>query len=168
MAEAVASQDAHGLHPDLEPIAWLLGAWRGTGQGEYPTIEPFSYGEEIRFLNVPDKPFLLYTQKTWALDDHRPLHSEMGYWRPKPGGGIEVILAHPTGIAEIEEGRIEGRAIELITKTVGYATTAKEVTRVERTIVLQGKALRYEVRMAAVGQPLQTHLVAELYKVEAE
>ena len=84
------------IAPELEPLAFLIGTWAGEGKGDYPTIQPFGYGEEIMFRNL-GKPFLVYDQRTWSLEDRRPLHSEMGYWRPKPGGHLEVVLAESTG-----------------------------------------------------------------------
>jgi hypothetical protein len=155
------------MHPDVESIAFLVGTWRGQGRGVYPTITSFEYGEEIRFAAVPGKPFLSYQQRTWALDDQRPLHAEAGYWRPKPGGRLEVVLAHPTGISEIEEGRVGGGVIDLTATSIGLTATAKEVTGLTRRFVLVGDdALRYEVQLAAAGQPLQGHLTAELRRVE--
>jgi hypothetical protein len=151
----------HAAHPDVEPIAFLLGTWRGEGAGEYPTIAPFRYGEEMRFWHV-GKPFLAYTQRTWALDDDRPLHSEMGYWRPQADGRLEVVLSHPTGVAEIAEGVVSGCAIELSSTTVALTSSAKDVTRVQRTLLVAGNLLTYAVRMAAVGEPLTHHLAAEL------
>jgi hypothetical protein len=155
------------MHPDVESIAFLLGAWRGEGQGVYPTIASFAYGEEIRFAALPGKPFLAYQQRTWALDDQRPLHAETGYWRPKPDGRLEVVLAHPTGIAEIEEGTVDGRTIDLTATSIALATTAKEVKGLSRRFELGGDGvLRYEVHLAAAGQALQGHLTAELRRVE--
>jgi hypothetical protein len=151
------------LHPDLEPLAGLLGTWRGEGAGEYPTITPFRYGEEVRFWHV-GKPFLAYAQRTWSLEDGRPLHAETGYWRVKPGGAVELVLAHPTGIVEVQEGRLDGGRIELRSTTVAGTATAKQVTALRRRFDLDGDRLAYTVAMAAVGQPLQHHLAADLHR----
>jgi hypothetical protein len=152
------------LHPELEALAGLLGTWRGEGAGEYPTIERFRYGEEVRFWHV-GKPFLAYAQKTWSLEDGRPLHAESGYWRAKAGGAVELVLAHPTGIVEVQEGRLDGGVIELRSTTMARTATAKEVTALHRRFELDGDRLAYTVAMAAVGQPLQHHLAAELHRV---
>jgi hypothetical protein len=154
---------APALHHDLQPLAFLLGTWRGEGKGEYPTIASFAFGEEVRFWHV-GKPFLAYSQRTWALDDQRPLHSEMGYWRPQPNGGVEVVMAHPFGIAEVEIGAVTGQRVELMTHTVEGSPTAKEITRVERSIHVTGDTLTYDLRMAAVGQPITHHLHAALLR----
>lgn len=37
------------LHPDLEPLASLLGTWRGDGEGTWSGTDPFQYREEIAF-----------------------------------------------------------------------------------------------------------------------
>jgi len=152
-------------HPEVEPIAFLLGTWRGEGKGEYPTIAPFAFEEEIRFWHV-GKPFLLYTQRTVTPADGMLRHSEMGYWRPVGTDRVEIVLAHPTGIAEIEEGTVGGDRIDVSSSLVGLTGTAKEVTKLERSFELREDVLAYEVRMAAVGQPLQRHLTAELRRIE--
>ena len=158
------------LHPDIAVLEPLLGTWAGTGTGTYPTIQPFGFLEEVTFGHV-GKPFLSYGQRTKAADDGRPLHAETGYLRVPSPGRVEWILAHPTGIAEIEEGplsvtgttiRIELRAI-----TIGRTASAKVVTALSRSLRIDGDELTYTLRMGAVGQPLQHHLAATLRRKPA-
>ncbi|MGV0605925.1 peroxynitrite isomerase [Mycolicibacterium sp. XJ1904] len=152
------------LHPDIAVLRPLLGVWSGRGAGEYPTIEPFGYTEQIAFDHV-GKPFLTYRQKTTA-DDGRPLHAETGYLRVTSPGRAEWVLAHPTGITEIQEGTlaITGPVIELelTATTIGRTASAKDVAALTRSIRIDGDELVYTVQMAAVGQPLQHHLSATL------
>jgi hypothetical protein len=147
------------LHPSVQPIAFLLGTWSGEGEGEYPTIQPFRYREEIRFSHV-GKPFLAYQQRTASRDDDRPLHTEMGYLRAVGDGRVEFVIAQAIGFAEIEVGTVTGMRLELHSASLARTPTAKGVTAVQRTIWLEGDVLRYELAMAMEQVPMTHHLSA--------
>jgi hypothetical protein len=153
------------VHPLLIPLSFLLGRWEGVGVVGYPTIESAQFGEEITFGHN-GKPFLIYTSRTWLLDEHgnigRPSHMETGFWRPQPDGQLEVLIVHPTGIAEIYLGEVTGTKIEMATDVVARTASAKEVTAGHRLYGLVGPDLAYAYDMAAVGQPLQAHASARL------
>ena len=155
------------LHPGLTVLAPLLGTWAGTGEGEYPTIPSFGYLEEVTFGHV-GKPFLSYGQKTRASADGRPLHAETGYLRAPSPGRVELVLAHPTGITEIQEGTMaitDGvLELELTATSIGLTSSAKDVTALSRSFRIDGDQLTYTLRLGAVGQPLQHHLAATLHR----
>nr|WP_205267332.1 FABP family protein [Mycolicibacterium sphagni] len=153
------------LHPDVAVLAPLIGTWAGAGAGEYPTIASFGYREEIVIGHV-GKPFLTYSQRTRATDDGRPLHAETGYLRVPAPGRIELVVAHPTGVTEIDEGTLvvdgDGLSIEVASTSIGLTGSAKSITALSRSFQLAGDQLTYRVAMAAVGEPLTHHLAATL------
>jgi hypothetical protein len=148
------------LHPDVAPLGFLLGSWIGEGTGHYPTVADFAYGEEVRLSHV-GKPFLAYTQRTWSLDDGRPLHTESGYWRLS-GSRVELVVAHHSGIVEIEEGELLGTSMSLVTTATARTGSAKDVAQLSRDVRVAGDSLSYDLHMAAVGLPLQHHLAGRL------
>lgn len=153
------------LDPACVPLAFLLGRWEGVGHGDYPTIEPFSFGQEIVFSHN-GKPFLAYSSRSWLLDEEgtaiRPLAMEAGFWRPQPDGGLEIVLAHPTGFAEVWYGTVDGARVEVSTDVVARTETAKEYSAGHRMYGLVEGDLMWAFDMAAQGEPLQSHLWAKL------
>lgn len=149
------------LHPSLEPVAFLLGTWRGEGAGRYPTIAPFRYGEEMTF-SATGRPLLAYVQRTWSLDDGSAMHGERGYWRPQPDGRIEVVVAHTFGLVEVSEGSVRDGAVDVRSRALVSTSSAKTVDAVARAVEVRDGVLRYTLDMATAGRPLQHHLAAEL------
>lgn len=158
------------LHPDVEPLGVLLGTWRGSGHGAYPTIEPFDYVEEVTFGHV-GKPFLAYQQRTRHAETGLPLHAEAGYLRPggRPGTA-ELVIAQPTGITEAHAGTTSTEdgslVVDLRCEAPGLTPTAKRVTVVRRRLVVAGDELTYDLWMGVDETPETHHLHATLHREE--
>lgn len=160
------------VHPDLEPIAWLIGAWRGFGVVGYPTIEEAPYEQEVTFSH-DGRPFLAYESRSWLVaveggERLRPSARETGWWRPQPDRRVEVLLAHPTGIVEVYAGEHAFGRIDLASDVIARTDSAKEVTAAKRLYGRVDGDLAYAIDLAAVGQPLQAHASARLKRVDQE
>jgi nitrobindin-like protein len=94
----------------------------------------------------------------------RPLAVETGFFRPQPNGEIEVLLTHPTGVAEIYYGTVDGAKIELRTDAVARTASAQEYTAGHRLYGLVEGDLLWTFDMAAMGQSLQSHIWARLQR----
>jgi hypothetical protein len=83
-------------------------------------------------------------------------------------GRIEFVVAHPTGVTEIDEGTLSADGdnldIEVDSTSVGLTGSAKEVTALSRSIQVTGDQLSYTLLMGAVGVPLVQHLAATLHR----
>lgn len=157
------------LHPLCEPLRSLLGMWSGRGHGEYPTIEPFDYREQITFAHV-GKPFVSYVQRTQLESTGLPAHAESGYLRAVGGDEFEFVISSPTGLVEIDRVVVtpgDPTTIDITATAVHRTPSAKSVTALERRLVIDGDTLRYDFSMAAMGQPLTHHLHAELRRSDA-
>jgi len=161
------------LHPALLGLLPYVGVWRGRGVGGYPTIEDFHYAQEIR-ISHDGRPFLFYESRAWIVkpdgEPVRPAFREVGWWRmvmdgPKPTDEVEALFATPTGVQELHIGMLNGVRLEMSTDAVVRTATAKEVTAGHRLYGIVDRALLYAQDMAAVGQPLTSHLAAKLTRV---
>ncbi len=175
-----------GLAPEVYPLAWLLGRWRGEGVLAYPGIDdaPFrqdvvfdhdggpylSYSATIRLLVVPDSPDSLDEPAdgpVWA--------TESGFWRvpperpddlPADKHPVEALLSDPSGHLSLYVGAIGSGRIDLVSDLIARTPTAAEVTAASRLYGYVEGDLMWAWDLAAFGEPLQSYASARLSRVE--
>lgn len=148
-------------------VAELVGVWNGLGEGEYPTIAPFSYRETTRVRERSDHPALHFDQRTWKTDADGELvsHWETGLLRISSDGTAAFNNAQPGRVETMtgiwgENG--PGWTIEL--RSTGYAGDIRVVTAA-RTLWLTPGELTYEMHMETVSTgELSLHLRAKLVR----
>ena len=163
--------DGVDLHPLCEPLAPLLGVWRGEGLAQYPSLlGEFPYGQQITFSH-DGRPFLIYEARAWLLNPRgevlRPAAREVGWWRMDEDETIELVLAHMFGICEIwYGGAVTESSWELGTDMVARTDSARETTEAARLYgILDDGKLAYVEERALRGLPMQPHLSAQLQRV---
>lgn len=156
------------LPPALAPLAWLIGRWEGAGVVGYPTIESAHFGQEIT-VSHDGRGFLEWQSRAWILDEDgakvRNAAIELGFWRPLPDNEVELLLTHPTGIVEMYHGTTSPAKIELRTDSVVRSPHAKDYRAAARMYGLVNSDMMWVMDMAAVDQPLQSHVSAQLKRV---
>ncbi|MFN2497205.1 MAG: FABP family protein [Pseudonocardiaceae bacterium] len=159
------------LHPQCQPLAPLVGVWRGEGLAQYPSLlGEFPYGQQLTFAH-DGRPFLFYEGRAWLLSPSgevlRPAAREVGWWRMDEDENIEMILAHMFGICEIWYGGATTEASwELGTDTVARTDTARETTAAARLYgILDDGQLAYAEERALRGLPMRPHLSAQLRRI---
>lgn len=164
------------LHPDLVPLAFLLGTWQGAGVcapvtgEEGQGAEKYNFGQEVIFTH-DGRPFLEYTSRTWVLDAEggklRPLENESGYWRIDADRKIEIVMARDEGVIELWYGELAHRKpqIELVTDAVARSASAAEYSGGKRLYGLVKGDLMWVFEKAAPKVPMRPYMSAHLKKV---
>jgi hypothetical protein len=164
--------------PDvLRPLGFLLGTWHGSGVGAIPEGRgpDFPYDEQMTFSWDGESPWLKYETRATEPDDGELLHAETGWWRAQPADAdgkvhIDVVLTHPTGVAEVLIGQVVtdhvGEHVDLVSDVVARTATAPAVTAESRLYALRGGKLMYAIDLAAGESTLAPHLAAALDRIE--
>jgi hypothetical protein len=152
----------HPRVPDeAHPFAGMAGVWQGRGEGSYPNVAPFAYLEELVIEPVPGRPVAHWRSRSRDAATGEPRHAEAGFVRAG-GGGVELVVAHNTGITEVAVGTWQGGRLRLSCLRLLATPTAKQVDRVDRAYDFTATGVTYGLEMAAVGVPLTHHLHAVL------
>lgn len=167
------------LPEPIRPLAWLIGRWEGAGVVGYPTMDrSWNFGQEI-VCGHDGRGFLRWESRSWLLDQDgtvvRQSASELGFWRPlgpppgdgsPVGGDVELLLTHPTGIVEMYAGTMGPARVEIRTDSVVRSHSAKPYASAHRMYGLVDSDLLWVMDMAAMDEPLTSHVSAQLKRVE--
>jgi hypothetical protein len=169
--DAVALGQGIELHPQCQPLALLVGVWRGKGLAQYPSLlGEFPYGQQISFSH-DGRPFLVYEARSWLLSPAgkvlRPAAREVGWWRMDEEKTIELVLAHMFGICEIYYGgQTSETSWELEAHKIERTDTARETTAAARLYgIVENGELAYAEERALRGLPMKPHLCAQLTRI---
>ena len=138
-------------------LSFLHGIWRGQGRGGYPSIEDFTYFEQMTFTDAGGG-LIVYEEKAWDRENGESIHSEFGYLRFHDDGSIDLTLAYPFGVSETMEGTLEGQKLTLESVAVSVSAKGEPVTALRRVIEVEEDGLAYETDMSTPSQGMARHL----------
>lgn len=162
------------LHPDLVPLAFLLGTWQGAGVAaldteEGPGEESCNFGQEVTFSH-DGRNVLEYVSHTWVLNAEgekvRALENESGFWRIDPDRTIEVVMVRDQGVAEVWYGKLaEGKPqIDLATDAVARLAGAGAYSGGKRLYGYVKGDLMWVGERSTAEAPLRPYMSAQLKK----
>ncbi|MCP9944339.1 FABP family protein [Streptomyces somaliensis] len=158
------------LHPDLVPLAFLLGTWEGAGVSDFPGAEKCNFGQSVTFAH-DGRDFIEYTSRTWVLDAGggkvRPLESESGYWRIGRDRKVEVVMVRDQGVVEVWYGELAEKKpqIDLATDAVARTAASGPYSGGKRLYGYVKSDLMWVGEKATPEVPLRPYMSAHLKKV---
>lgn len=181
------------VHKCLEKLQWLLGVWRSESAVIQLEGKSFSYLSELKCEHVGQPNFILHINafnvqpltsndnlSTWT-NELKPFHREMGFLRVNPkdenATNISYLNVQNVGLANVEEGTINGKSFSVETKTIGRSCFNKDpsvrLLRREYFLdendsnILQVKVFMSTSKMDDNQQPFE-HLTIRYKKVSNE
>ena len=185
--------DPEGLAPEVYPLAWLLGVWRGEGVVDYPGIDeatftqevvfdhdggPYlSYSSTIRLVEVPADPAALVDPDA-DVPDGAVWQTESGYWRVPPERPadhgltaeqhpVELLVADPSGHVGLFVGAVGKGRVDLVSDVIARAASGADVSAEKRLYGLVNGELMWAHDIAAFGHPMQSYASGRLARVDA-
>ncbi|CAN5219269.1 hypothetical protein BH09ACT10_BH09ACT10_22590 [soil metagenome] len=155
------------VHPDLNPLMWLVGNWHGNGHVEYPEQEKQTFEQDVIFHH-DSRPFLHYFSQTWLTDDDGnrigPGEQETGFLRATGGDQIDLVLSLHTGYAHDLHGQLDGPRMTYVTKWLARPETEPDYTEQRMYGLVQGD-LMYAIDRETGGHPMQSYAWGQLARV---
>lgn len=182
---------AERLSPEVRPLAWLVGQWRGRGELSYPGIDRTSFIQDL-VIDDDGGPYLRATTTIYLTPDVKDVDptarhivsddeprgqlwsTETAYWRVPPQDRkdsdpleLEVLVADPSGHLSVYVGQAQGGRVDLASDLIARTETAAAVSAGRRLFGQVDGDLMWVWEMAALGQELQPYVSARLSRVDA-
>lgn len=147
-------------------LSRLVGTWEGSGKGEFPTIDSFSYRELLEVSEVVAGARLHYLQRTWRtnVQPEVPSHVETGFISVTDEGGIELLNSQGSDRVEALLGTVadadDGLVLDFTSRSL-----ADDERMVDswRTWTVRDDELSYTMGMRTTAVPTgSSHLAATL------
>ncbi|WP_182112261.1 MULTISPECIES: FABP family protein [unclassified Actinotalea] len=166
-----------GLAPEVYPLAWLVGRWRGEGVVVYPNIPETPVVQEV-VVDHDGGPYLRWTSTlrlgaTEGEPEGRVWGTESGFWRvpadrpegiPEDRHPVELLLVDPAGHLTLYFGMVGNGRIDLASDLIARTQDAAEISRATRLYGLVHGELMWTWDLEAFGQPLQSYASARLVR----
>lgn len=150
------------LHSLLAPMRRLLGAWEGEGDGLWQG--GLHFRDSLLFSPDPHgRPIVQVHELAFGAGGEAS-HEEAGYLLPKEDGAVDLLVALPSGIAEVLTGRFEHDRLVLASVEIGHAPGARDVTATARRIEVDGDRLVVEVDIGVGGEAAAPHTRSVLHR----
>jgi len=153
---------------ELLSVLPLLGEWHGEGQAAGPDGD-HRFGQWVRFAH-DGRDFLSYESRTWRIGEDGqvagPDARETGFWRPRDGDEVELLVCSPAGLVEIYAGTARtSTSWELASDVLARTPDHPDTSRATRLYGIVDGALLYAVDRAAGDQPLRPTMSARLERI---